>query len=101
MLFCIFAFFSYELSFQLDAIGYRFLAGHRISISVSPSYWPAVWTPRKPTTIEISSGRLTIPILDLESENSKPDISKTPVFGPALKTKTFKDPFFKRYLEYG
>jgi hypothetical protein len=30
-----------------------------------------------------------------------PDICPTPVYGPKLKIQTLKEPFYKRYLEYG
>ena len=94
-------FSSYEVAFELDAIGYSVLKGHRIAISVTPSYFPAVWTPRKPTSVEISSGKLSIPEIDLKKSSFVPDLCPTPMFGPKMKVKTLKDPFYKRFLEYG
>ena len=92
---------SYSIAFEFDAIGYRLLKGHRIQVSLSPSYWPLIWTPRKATTLEISSATFSIPTLDLESSTTVPDICPTPVYGPKLKIDQLKGPFYKRYLEYG
>jgi hypothetical protein len=58
-------------------------------------------TPRKATAIDISSAALSIPTLDLEGSTSVPDLCPTPVYGPKLQIQTLKDPFYKRYLEYG
>jgi hypothetical protein len=55
--------FSYDLSFNLDSLGYRFLTGHRLAIS--PSYWPLFWTSREAVAVEISAGQISVPTLDL------------------------------------
>jgi hypothetical protein len=69
---------------------------------LTPSYFPAVWTPRKATSIEISSAIFSIPVIeDLKSENFDSDILPTPIYGPKLKSKILKEPLYKRYLEYG
>jgi hypothetical protein len=52
----------YPVTVQLSAAGYRFPAGHRIRIALSPSYWPLAWP--TPTRVRLRIGgdcRLTLP----------------------------------------
>ena len=48
--------------------GYRFLAGHRIRVSVASSAWPVVWPSPYPATFELHRGgatpsRLVLPVI--------------------------------------
>ena len=43
----------YDVSVQLSAVGYRLPAGHRIRISLSPSYWPVVWPSPEPVKLKV------------------------------------------------
>jgi len=43
----------YDVRIRLGAIGYRFPAGHRIRLALSPSYWPIAWPPPKPVQLRI------------------------------------------------
>ncbi|MBS3652085.1 CocE/NonD family hydrolase [Pseudaminobacter sp. 19-2017] len=52
----------YDVSVKLSAVGYRLPAGHRIRVSLSPSYWPVVWP--SPERVELKvrdSGTLILP----------------------------------------
>ncbi|ESR26961.1 CocE/NonD family hydrolase [Lutibaculum baratangense] len=54
------------ITLELDACGYRFAAGHRISLSLSNAYWPMIW-PAPGTggiTAHPSSLELGLPLLD-------------------------------------
>lgn len=66
-----------EVSFLLDACGYRFQAGHRIRLSLSTAYWPMVLpAPTDPgVTIEAASLQLGLPMLGAHDaiEMKQPD----------------------------
>ena len=54
---------AYDVSVQLSAAGYRFPAGHRIRVSLSPSYWPVVWPSPEPVTLRVAGkGMLSLPV---------------------------------------
>ena len=46
---------------ELDTIGYTLRAGHRLCLSLSPVYWPMIWTPRKNTRLQVGGITLTLP----------------------------------------
>jgi uncharacterized protein len=57
-----------EVHVPLRAAGYRFLAGHRIRLSVASAYWPVIWPSPFPAQNEVHQGavtpsRLVLPIL--------------------------------------
>jgi putative CocE/NonD family hydrolase len=47
----------YEVSIRLNEIGYRFLAGHRMRVALSTSYWPLLWPAPRPATLTMTAGR--------------------------------------------
>lgn len=56
----------YTVAVQLNDIGQRFPAGHRLRVSVSTSYWPVVWPAPEPArlTIDVAGSALELPIRD-------------------------------------
>ncbi len=54
----------YLAEVQLNAIGYRVPAGHRLRLAVSPCYWPWAWPSPAPVTLRLFTGasRLTVPL---------------------------------------
>ena len=42
---------AYEVAFRLNALGHAFPAGHRIRVSLSPTYWPFMWPSPEPVTL--------------------------------------------------
>ena len=46
----------YKVAFRLNAIGHAFRAGHRIRVSLSPSYWPLIWPSPEPVTLTVHAG---------------------------------------------
>ena len=53
---------------ELRPAGYRFLAGHRIRLSVASSAWPVIWPSPYPATFELHRGpaaesRLVLPVV--------------------------------------
>lgn len=60
---------------QLNDIGQRFPAGHRIRLALSTSYWPLAWPPPEPACITVypAASRLHLPVRE-------PDESDFPGF---------------------
>ncbi|WP_234332314.1 CocE/NonD family hydrolase [Streptomyces sp. NRRL S-87] len=54
-----------DVSFELDAVGYRFPPGHRIRLALSSAYWPWIW-PRPGSeagwTVRPAASALTLPV---------------------------------------
>jgi len=53
----------YEVTVHLNAAGHAFEPGHRIRLSVSPTYWPWVWPSPEPVVLSVLAGssRLVLP----------------------------------------
>ena len=51
-----------EVTVRLDHIAYRLQKGHRLRVAVSNAYWPLIWPSPKPTTLQITEGRLSLPV---------------------------------------
>ncbi len=52
-----------RVAVALDESGYRFLAGHRIRLSISTAYWPYLLPPPWPVTATLSGVVLSLPLL--------------------------------------
>jgi hypothetical protein len=52
-----------EVQLQLNDLGERVAAGHRLRLAVSTSYWPMVWPSPEPVTLRVATDRssLTLP----------------------------------------
>ncbi|WP_100639816.1 CocE/NonD family hydrolase [Marinobacter salexigens] len=50
----------FDVSFRLDAIGYQLPAGHRLEISLSPTYWPQIWPSVSLARLEVDLDRSQI-----------------------------------------
>ncbi len=46
----------YEVRVPLRAAGHRFLAGHRIRLSIASSHWPVIWPSPGPARLSIARG---------------------------------------------
>jgi uncharacterized protein len=49
----------YLVEVQLNAIGYRIPAGHRIRLAVSSGYWPIMWPAPGPAALVVHTGEQT------------------------------------------
>ena len=54
----------YRARIELNVLGHRFPAGHRLRASISTAYWPLIWpTPERVTlTVHTSGTRLDLPV---------------------------------------
>lgn len=58
----------YEVRVPLKATGYRFLAGHRLRLSIASAYWPVIWPSPYPAENNLYRGpdhqsRLILPVV--------------------------------------
>ncbi|MCO4253725.1 CocE/NonD family hydrolase [Pseudarthrobacter cellobiosi] len=62
----------YDIQIDLSASGYHFPAGHRLRVSLSPSYWPMVWPSAERTQIRVRGvSSVSLPVFR--------EVSSTPV----------------------
>jgi uncharacterized protein len=61
---------TYGVSLQLDEIGYRVPAGHRLRLAISTAYWPMLWPSPAPVTLTLNTGasRLDLPVRHLADQ---------------------------------
>jgi predicted acyl esterase len=72
----------YQVRVPLKATGYRFLAGHRIRLSVASAYWPAIWPAPYLADNALHRGparpsRLILPVVPPDADTPAPPIFKT------------------------
>jgi hypothetical protein len=72
----------YEVRVPLKAIGYRFLAGHRLRLSVASAYWPVIWpAPYRAENIlhrgTATPSRLIVPAVPADATAPTPPTFKT------------------------
>ncbi len=62
----------YRVRLQMNDIGHRFLAGHRIRLALSTAYWPIVWPAPAAARLTLTSGAstLTLPVRQARSEDA-------------------------------
>ncbi|QPC85547.1 CocE/NonD family hydrolase [Mesorhizobium sp. NBSH29] len=51
-----------EVTVKLDDIAYRAVAGNRLRIAISSSYWPMVWPSPQPVALTVCEGSLVLPL---------------------------------------
>src|SRR6185503_15604492 len=62
----------YEVVVRLGAIAHAFAPGHRIRVSVSPTYWPFAWPSPEPVALTLVAGaasRLRLPVRGARGED--------------------------------
>jgi len=63
---------AYKIRLQLNDIGHRFLAGHRIRLALSTAYWPIIWPAPEPVRLSLSTGisALALPVRAPRAEDA-------------------------------
>ena len=75
----------YEVEIKLGDIGYRFPAGHRLRVALSPAYWPVAWPSPEPVQIRIrGSARLTVPERKAVNEHRVTFLPPESATGPSI-----------------
>jgi putative CocE/NonD family hydrolase len=72
----------FRVTVQLNDIGHRFLAGHRIRLALSTAYWPIVWPAPRLVRLGLVTGlsALTLPVRTPRAEDA------SVAFGPPEKS---------------
>ena len=92
----------YDLKIQLDAIGYKYLHGHKLVLNIACAYWPMIWTPRRCTNLSLRGGCLSLPILqDVSKYSDEGCLYHKPQYGPPLDVEQIQPDFYGRSLTYG
>ena len=74
----------YTVEVTLNSIGYQVPAGHRLRMSVSPTYWPWAWPSPEDVTLTLftDGSRLTVPLWTGSGEHTPPPHFAHPERGP-------------------
>ena len=74
----------YPVEVTLNSIGYQVPAGHRLRLSVSPTYWPWAWPSPEEVTLSLFTGgsRLMLPLWTGVGEHTPPPHFARPERGP-------------------
>jgi len=65
-----------SIAIELDHCAYKFLPGHRLQLSISTNYWPAIQPPPEQMTATIVTGEKTelkLPMPELAKDTSVPE----------------------------
>jgi uncharacterized protein len=75
----------YVIDVQLNAVGYRVAAGHRLRLAVSPTYWPWAWPPPQRVTLSLFPGgsEFRLPVWAAGGEHTPPEHFALPERAPA------------------
>ena len=71
----------YDVKIDLSSTGYRFPAGHRLRISLSPSYWPVAWPSPESVSLKIR-GISTLSLPERRAASDIPVSFKLPEAAP-------------------
>jgi putative CocE/NonD family hydrolase len=79
---------SYRVRIQLNDIGHRFAAGHRVRIAISTAYWPILWPAPKAATLTIAAGKsaLSLPVRQPQATDEKVKFGPPETFPPSDRT---------------
>jgi putative CocE/NonD family hydrolase len=79
----------YRIRVVLNDIAQRFPAGHRLRLSISPSYWPLAWPSPAPVTLTIwpAASQLSLPVRPPRTEDETlPELAPPTGSMPAAHT---------------
>lgn len=73
----------YEVTVQLKAVGYRFLAGHRLRLSIASACWPIIWPSPYPAQNRLHRGpqtpsHLILPVVAPVDSLPPPQLKESP-----------------------
>jgi len=99
----------YTVKVPLHTMAYVIPAGHKLRLSISPSYWPVVWTSNVDPKMEILTGKkhtyVTLPVIKAEEfkipstlENHM--VATNPLIGPPLPKEIIRDGNYDVKIQY-
>ncbi|WP_027135551.1 CocE/NonD family hydrolase [Geminicoccus roseus] len=76
----------YRARIELDEVGYRFPAGHRLRLAVSTAYWPLIWPSPEPATVtlRLEDCCLVLPVREAPADDPAPAFEE-PEMAPPLQ----------------
>jgi hypothetical protein len=84
----------YRVPVTLNGVGHRFLAGHRLRLAISTSYWPLAWGPPEPVRLTVRSERstLSLPVRTPRAEDATVTPFGAPEGAPPAPTTQLQEP---------
>jgi putative CocE/NonD family hydrolase len=79
----------YKARIDLNALGHRFVAGHRLRVSLSTAYWPLIWPSPERTTLTVHTGgtQIHLPVRAPQPSDGSEPFLKPDAAPPAPSTK--------------
>ncbi len=67
-----------DVSIQLNDLAHRIVAGHRMRLAVSTSYWPMVWPSAKQVSLSLdfAGSRLDVPVRPARPDDGTPEFER-------------------------
>lgn len=90
-----------DLTIQLDDIGYRIPAGHRLRVAISTAYWPLIWPTPAPVTltVHLANARLDVPVCTGCAVAAPDDLFAPAQASAAQRLRTIREGGHQRILE--
>ncbi len=90
-----------EVTVPLRSIGYRFVPGHRIQVSVATAWWPVIWPSPCPGALAIGIGpsRLSLPTIPAAAGRPTPPFRSEPAGLPDVGAESAEAPATWRISE--
>jgi putative CocE/NonD family hydrolase len=73
---------DYDVTVILKVCGHRFLAGHRVRLSIASAYWPIVWPAPFPATLSVCAGESALELPVREGSDRDAVTFPPPTHGP-------------------
>jgi uncharacterized protein len=88
----------YAVRVPLDFTGQAVPAGHRLRVTVSPTYWPWAWPSPEPVTLVLFAGRIELPVRAPRPEDAELRPFAEPEHSPPLEVERVASGPAGRYL---
>lgn len=92
----------YETTISLNAVGYKIPKGHRVQISISPTYWPHIWPSKDEATLQVylnEKTNLSLPVRE-DQEIDAEVVFEQPETTPVLEIEQLKASDHTRDISY-
>jgi len=92
----------YQVTVQLNVIGYRIEAGHRWRVGISPTYWRHAWPSPESVTLSLFTGegsRLRLPVRTLQPSDDRLPPFGSPETSAPLPVERLRTPSRQQVIE--
>jgi len=88
----------YRVRVQLNDVGQRFPAGHRIRVAISTDYWPIAWPSPEPVTLQLTTGvsAVHLPVRPARVEDAQVGVAQPPRSAPPAPFTRLADGSYER-----